>query len=212
MGLVREWWGLSQDYGESLARQQSRRQAIRKGGAECLAILEHSPEITLGRRPLEKPLDPRLLAEAGIALEHSERGGLATYHGPGQLVAYTMVNLRERGIKIRCFVDALEEACILFLAEHGVVGKRKKGAPGVWAGSKKIAAVGLHVSRGITIHGLALNLTIDTAPYALIQPCGFSSDVMTSLELCTGTRLLTSEVAPKFGALLGKCIEHAGCP
>jgi len=212
MGLVREWWGLSQDYGQTLTRQRSRREAIRMGYPECLAILEHSPVITLGRRPLEKPLDARLLADAGIALEHSERGGLATYHGPGQLVAYTMVNLRERGIKIRCFVDALEEACLLFLKEHGVSGHRKKSAPGLWIGDQKIAAVGLHVSRGITIHGLALNLTVDTQPYSWIQPCGFSPGVMTTLEECTGKRLETPDVARGFFKILGNCIEHAGCP
>ena len=184
---------------------------IRGDSEECLALLEHTPVVTVGRRKaLGVPSREALLAE-GIELEASERGGLATYHGPGQLVAYTIVNVRRRGIKVRCLVHALEEACIVFLGDYGVEASRREGAPGVWVGGQKIAAVGLHFSRGVSMHGLALNLCPDLSAYRWISPCGFDAASMTSLQKLTGLAVSTEDSAPKFWELLEDCIEAAPC-
>ena len=199
-------------YREARARQAARRNAVFRGEAEeCLALLEHAPVVTVGRRYAEGVPSREFLEEKGVSLENSERGGLATYHGPGQLVAYTIINVRRRGIKVRCLVHALEESCIRFLAEHGVPSGRRTGAPGVWVGEQKVAAVGLHFSRGVSMHGLALNLSPDLTPYSWISPCGFDSSCVTSVERLTGKVLSSEESAPKLWELLEVCIEEAPC-
>ena len=207
------WWGSGVSYGEARQRQLAHREGIWAGSeSECLALLEHSSVITVGRRAAEGLPGVDELKEHGIAFETTERGGLATYHGPGQLVAYTLVNVRERGIKVRCLVDALEESCIRFLATHSVQAQRKPGAPGVWVGEQKIAAVGLHFSRGVSIHGLALNLCPDLSAYQWISPCGFDAETMTSLKALTGEEVHPREAASSLAEILMKCIEDAGCP
>ena len=210
--MRREWWGVDVAYREARERQLERREAVSKGEAEeCLALLEHAPVVTVGRRPIQDVPSREFLAARGIALERSERGGLATYHGPGQLVAYTIVNVRERGIKVRCLVHALEEACIRFLADHGVGAGRQAGAPGVWVGHQKIAAVGLHFSRGVSMHGLALNLAPNLDAYRWISPCGFEPAQITSLKQLTDQSVSSGDSAPKFWELLEVCIEEAPC-
>jgi lipoate-protein ligase B len=206
------WWGESQPYGSTRERQLKLRAAIQRGEAEeCIALLEHAPVITVGRRTAGELPDALSLQEAGIEFEETERGGLATYHGPGQLIAYALVDIHKRKIKVRCFVHALEEACIQFLSGHGVRAGRAEGAPGVWVKGKKIGAVGVHFSRGVSIHGLALNLDPNLEHFQWIQPCGFDAGAITSLSVCTQTVLKVSDVAPEFSALLINCIEEVTC-
>lgn len=135
-----------------------------------LWLLQHPPVYTLGVGA-EAGHGPRI--DNGIPLVRSERGGQITYHGPGQIVLYTLVDLARRGVKVREFVRLLEQAAIDLLAGYGVRAERRPGAPGVYVGGAKIAALGLRVARGRAYHGLALNVDMDLAPFAAIDPCGY---------------------------------------
>lgn len=132
-----------------------------------LWLLEHPPVFTLGLAadPAHGPK-----ADSGIPVVQVERGGEVTYHGPGQLVMYTLVDLARRGIKVKQFVALLEQSVIDLL---GGRGERRSGMPGVYVDDAKVAALGIRVSRGCAFHGLALNVDMDLAPFAAIDPCGY---------------------------------------
>lgn len=129
-------------------------------------LLEHPPVYTLGLAadPAHGPKQA-----SGIPLVQVERGGEVTYHGPGQLVLYTLVDLARRGIKVKQFVAILEQSVIDLLGR----GERRPGAPGIYVDGAKVAALGIRVSRGCTFHGLALNVDMDLAPFSAIDPCGY---------------------------------------
>jgi len=135
-----------------------------------LWLTSHPPVYTLGLGA-DAAHGPHV--ERGIPVLRVERGGQVTYHGPGQVVLYTLIDLPRRGLKVREFVRLLERAAIMLLAEHGVAATCRDGAPGVYVGEAKVAALGLRVSRGRTFHGLALNVDMDLAPFADIDPCGY---------------------------------------
>ena len=138
--------------------------------ADELWLLEHPPVFTQGQAG--KP--EHLIAATGIPVVPIDRGGQITYHGPGQVVAYVLVDLRRRGYGIRELVTRMEQAVIDLLAAHGVSAARLVGAPGVYVDGAKIAALGLRVKHGCTYHGLAFNVDMDLAPYAAINPCGYA--------------------------------------
>ena len=133
-------------------------------------MLEHPPVFTQGQAG--KP--EHLIAATDIPVVPIDRGGQITYHGPGQVVAYVLVDLRRRGYGIRELVTRMEQAVIELLAAHDVIASRQPGAPGVYVGSAKIAALGLRVKHGCTYHGLALNGDMDLGPFAAINPCGYA--------------------------------------
>ncbi|MDP3421795.1 MAG: lipoyl(octanoyl) transferase LipB [Thiobacillus sp.] len=135
-----------------------------------LWLLEHPPVYTQGQAG--KP--EHLIAATTIPVVPIDRGGQITYHGPGQLVAYVLVDLRRRGYGIRELVTRMEQAVIDLLAAQGVAAARQPGAPGVYVDGAKIAALGLRVKHGCTYHGLALNVDMDLAPFAAINPCGYA--------------------------------------
>lgn len=135
-----------------------------------LWLLEHPPVYTLGQAG--KP--EHLLRSSVIPVIRIDRGGQISYHGPGQLVIYTLIDLRRRGYGIREMVQRIEQSVIDMLATLGVVGERISGAPGVYIGGAKIAALGLRVKHGCTYHGLALNVNMDLAPFSAINPCGMA--------------------------------------
>lgn len=132
-------------------------------------LLEHPPVYTLGQagRP------EHLLRDVGIPLVKIDRGGQITYHGPGQLVAYLLIDLHRRCLKVRELVTLMEQAVIDCLAGYGVSAERKAGAPGVYVDGAKIGALGLRVRNGRSYHGLALNVDVDLAPFSSINPCGY---------------------------------------
>jgi len=136
--------------------------------ADELWVLEHPSVYTLGVRAA-----PVGEVRNAIPVVRCERGGDITYHGPGQAVVYTLVDLARRSVKVRDFVCMLEQSVIDLLAGDGVTGVRKRGAPGVYVGPAKIAALGLRVSRGRAFHGVALNVDMDLSPFRAIDPCGF---------------------------------------
>ena len=145
-----------------------------------LWLVEHPPVFTQGRNGRPE----HLLNITGIPVVHTDRGGQVTYHGPGQSVAYPLLDLRRRGWGVRHYVSALEQAVIDLLAEYGLTGARREGAPGVHLDGPdgpKIAAIGLRVRGGCSYHGVSLNLVNDLAPYAMINPCGYAGMPVTRL-------------------------------
>ena len=151
---------------------------------DSLLLVEHPPTYTLGRSASPDHLlaeADRLKEERGIAVFEIERGGSATYHGPGQLVGYPIVDLRDRGRDVHRFIRQLEQVLIGTLATFGLPAHATKGLTGVWVGERKIASIGIHVRRWITMHGFALNVSPDLSHFQWIQPCGLDSGVITSM-------------------------------
>lgn len=135
-----------------------------------LWIVEHPPVYTLGQAG--KP--EHVLQDVGIPIVKIDRGGQVTYHGPGQVVIYLLLDLARLKIKVRELVTAIEQAVIDFLAAHGITAERRAGAPGVYVGEAKIAALGLKIKNGCSYHGLSLNVDMDLSPFAAINPCGYA--------------------------------------
>lgn len=145
--------------------------------ADELWLLEHPPVYTLGRNGKEE----HLLDTGTIPVLRVDRGGQVTYHGPGQLVAYTLLDLRRRQLGVQSLVSRLEQAVINLLADHSILAERRSGAPGVYVEGRKIAALGLRVRRGCCFHGLSLNVSMDLAPFSRINPCGYRGLQVTQL-------------------------------
>ncbi|WP_419421163.1 lipoyl(octanoyl) transferase LipB [Legionella sp. D16C41] len=143
---------------------------------ECW-LLEHPPVYTQGQAgKAEHIINPK-----GIPLIQSDRGGQVTYHGPGQIVAYLLMDLQQRNLGIRTLVSQLEQILILLLSEYNILGTTREKAPGVYVDNKKIASIGLRVKNGCTYHGIALNVKMDLTPFAGINPCGFAKLQMTQI-------------------------------
>ena len=143
-----------------------------------LWLLQHPPVYTLGKngRP-EHVLDP-----GEIPVIHSDRGGQVTYHGPGQLIVYTLLDLNRRGMGVRELVTRIENGVIELLGDYDIAANARKDAPGVYVAGRKIAALGLRVRRGCSFHGLALNVDMDLEPFARINPCGYEGLEVTQLS------------------------------
>jgi lipoyl(octanoyl) transferase len=147
-------------------------------------FLEHPPVFTLGINASRA----HLLDPGDIPVVQTDRGGQVTYHGPGQLVVYPLVDLSRAGLGIRDFVTALERAVIGLAARYGIAAQSRRGAPGVYVGGRKLASVGVRVRRGGSYHGLALNVALDLAPFRRIDPCGYPGLEMTQLAELGGPR------------------------
>jgi lipoyl(octanoyl) transferase len=163
--------------------------------ADELWLLEHPPVYTLGQGA-DAVHGPRVAN--GIPLITSGRGGEITYHGPGQLVVYTLIDLARRGIGVREFVRLLENALIELLAGYDIHATRRDGAPGVYVGEAKVAALGIRVTRGRAWHGLALNVDMDLTPFSVIDPCGYAGLPVTQtrdLGIDAGVAVLGDELA-----------------
>lgn len=141
-------------------------------------FLEHPPVFTLGMNGKRE----HVLAPADIPVVQIDRGGQVTYHGPGQLVVYPLIDVRRLGIGVRQLVVALENAVIALAAEHGVVAAGRRDAPGVYVNERKLASIGLRIRRGSSYHGLALNVAMDLEPFGRINPCGYAGLQVTDLK------------------------------
>ena len=146
--------------------------------ADELWLTSHTPVYTLGQAGLES----HLLQHNGIPLVRTDRGGQITYHGPGQIIAYLMVDLPRRGYGVRELVNRMEQAVITLLAGYGIAGERRESAPGVYVDGRKIASLGLRVRHGRSYHGLALNTDMDLQPFSAINPCGYAGMAVTQLR------------------------------
>lgn len=191
------WLGRTH-FGEALALQEELVEMKRQDGATAdhLLLLEHEPVYTIGRTldrtslpdqsPLPHPLFP------------INRGGQATYHGPGQLVGYPILDLRRYGQDLHRYLRWLEEILIDLLDLHGIIGARREGLTGVWVEDRKIASIGVGVRHWISMHGFALNVSGDLSPFARIIPCGIAGVEMTSMARETGRSISVIDVAAQF--------------
>ena len=143
-----------------------------------LWLVQHPPVFTQGQAGKAE----HVLAPGDIPVVQVDRGGQVTYHGPGQIVAYPLIDIRRKGIGVREFVNRIEESIIGVLALHGVQGQRVEGAPGIYVDGNKVASLGLRVRRGCTFHGLAFNIDMDLEPFQRINPCGFAGLQVTQLS------------------------------
>lgn len=195
------------DYGEVLGLQR-RLQAARHEpeSADILLLTQHRPVITLGRAHPEPDLRvaESVVRAAGIEIVQTERGGDITYHGPGQLVVYGIVDLRGWGIGVVDYLSGLEEVLIGALGDWGVPGQRSSHGRGVWVGDRKVASVGLNVRRGVTMHGAALNVGPDLSHFDLINACGMAEVRMTSLAAERRTSVEISQVGDSFVSHFGR--------
>jgi lipoyl(octanoyl) transferase len=152
--------------------------------ADEIWLLEHPPVFTLGANASRA----HLLAPGDIPVVQIDRGGQVTYHGPGQLVVYPLIDLKRLGLSVRGFVTALERAVIGLAAGFGIAAEGRRGAPGVYVGGDKLASVGVRVQRQGSYHGLALNVGLDLEPFSRINPCGYQGLKMTQLSVLGGPR------------------------
>ncbi len=174
------------DYGAALELQQ-RLTAQRKQGliSDQLLLLEHGHVVTLGRNGHMENLlaSDEILERAGISFYPTDRGGDVTYHGPGQLVGYPILDLRDWKRDVGAYVRGVEQAIIDTLAEFGIAGERVAKLTGVWVDGRKIAAIGVHLSRWVTSHGFALNVSTDLSYFHYIVPCGLTKPVTSMAQL-----------------------------
>jgi lipoate-protein ligase B len=173
-----------------------------------ILLFEHPPVITLGirARAASVLISPDELARRGILIYRVGRGGDATWHGPGQLVGYPVVDLRALCLSVPAFVLALETALVRWLQAAGLAGEIRKGLPGVWTGDRKVASVGVRVSRGMTAHGFALNLRGPMEGHEAIVPCGLAGVRLTTVEAETGRDIAPSDAARGVAAAVGEAL------
>jgi lipoyl(octanoyl) transferase len=195
------------EYAEALALQRSVAAAVAAGDApDTVLLLEHPPTITLGRRT-DGVAELHIPAGAEVELVETDRGGKSTYHAPGQLVCYPILDLNRHGRDVKRYVRDLEEALIGTLAAVGVEGRRIDGLTGVWLHPppRKIASIGVHVSRWVTTHGYALNVDLDPAPFTeWITACGLEDAAFTTVARELGRPVTVEEVRPHAVAALGE--------
>jgi lipoate-protein ligase B len=174
---------------------------------DVLLLVEHPPVVTLGRASKGKHLiaSPEFLRSKGVELFEVERGGDVTFHGPGQLVGYPIVDLKRHRLDLHWYLRKIEEALINTLADYDIVGERNPSFTGVWTKGKKIASIGVHARDWVTWHGFALNVTTDLSYFDLMVPCGIDGVVMTSIARELGTDDISAQdvierVSAKFAA------------
>lgn len=196
-GIEAEWLGRVA-YAPIWSAMQDYTSARDEHSPDRLWLLEHDPVFTLGQAGKAE----HLLAPGDIPVLHVDRGGQVTYHGPGQLVAYPLLDLRRHKIGVRELVDGLEQSGIDLLARHGIAAQRREGAPGLYVDGRKILAIGIRVRRGCCFHGIALNVDLDLEPYARINPCGYRGLEATSMALQSGQASSVEAVGWEYAAAL----------
>lgn len=200
----KEAWDYQQEIQESLIRSATT--GSDPGGRACLIFVEHPHVYTLGKSGKENNLliNPAFLASIGATFYKTNRGGDITYHGPGQLVGYPILDLNALGMGVKKYIELLEESIIRTIRHFGIQTARLAGATGVWIASesddptRKICALGVSVSRSITMHGFALNVSTDLQYFRYINPCGFTDKGVTSLEQEAGQKIPMDQVKKVF--------------
>jgi lipoyl(octanoyl) transferase len=204
-------------YGEAVDLQLRLREALKRGeGDEHLLLLEHSHVYTLGRNAHREDVlaSPEWLAARGIEVARCDRGGQVTYHGPGQLVGYPILDLSPDRRDVRRYVRDLADALVRTLADFGIAAQpgAEQATIGVWAGEAKVASLGVHLSRWLTTHGFALNVTTDLSYFAAIVPCGLSGVEMASIASLSGRRPSLAEVAEACAGRFAEVFERRLAP
>jgi lipoyl(octanoyl) transferase len=202
-----EWLGRI-DYQVALQIQEETLNRCLNDGQESVILLEHEPVYTIGRLPDKSSL--RVVAQLPHPLFETNRGGQATYHGPGQLVGYPILDLRQRGRDLHCYLRSLEDLLIDLLKEFGIRGDKVAGKTGVWVQDRKIASIGIGVRKWVTMHGFALNVASDLSGFQSIVPCGLPGVRMTAIstELATeiSLEIVREKLTPRLGLFLGGCL------
>ena len=196
------------DYASALELQQQLAAGRKQGLVpDQLLLLEHPHVITMGRNGHAENLlaNDDVLSRAGIAFYPTDRGGDVTYHGPGQLVGYPILDLRDWKRDVGAYVRAVEETIIATLAEYGIQAGRIPKLTGVWVGDRKIAAIGVHLSRWVTSHGFALNVSTDLSYFQYIVPCGLTRPVTSMAAL--GVRASLEEVGAKLAVHFARIFD-----
>jgi lipoyl(octanoyl) transferase len=198
MNALRISWLGRVDFADALALQEDfvARKREQSDSPDEILLLEHEPVYTIGRTPDKSSLlGAKHLPHPLFSIN---RGGQATYHGPGQLICYPIVDLRRCGQDLHRYLRWLEQTLIDFLARHGISAARREGLTGVWVQDRKLASIGVGIRQWITMHGFALNVCGDLSPFANIVPCGISNVTMTSMEKETGPTLSVADAAGEF--------------
>ena len=188
------------EYGKAYRVQRSLHQKRVDGEIEdVLILLEHPPTLTVGKSGSEDNIlvPGEVLQSEGISLFFIERGGDITYHGPGQLVGYPIIDLRRRRRDVRAFVRDLEEVLIRTVGDFGIRGKRDASHPGVWVENCELAAIGLSIRKWVSMHGFALNVHTSLNHFKLINPCGFSDRTATSMSDILGRKVAIEPVTER---------------
>lgn len=211
MTALRISWLGRINFADALALQQDivARKCEDPEAADEVFLLEHEPVYTIGRTPDKSSL----LSEKNLPhpLFAINRGGQATYHGPGQLMCYPIVDLRRFGQDLHKYLRWLEQTLIDFLAGYGISAVRRDGLTGVWVEQRKIASIGVGVRHWIAMHGFALDVCGDLAPFSHIVPCGISDITMTSMEMETGKSRSVADVAREFEKIIREKIRDLRC-
>ncbi len=197
LGLVpyREAWGLQRELAAAVTAGEA---------PDTILFLEHPPVVTLGRRT-DESAELHIPADAAVEIVETDRGGKSTFHGPGQLVCYPILDLRRHGKDVKRYVHSLEEALIRTLAAFEVEGTRIEGLTGVWLQRppRKVASIGVHISRWVTTHGYALNVDLDPAPFTeWITACGLEDAMFTTMARELGRPLAVDDVRPAAAAAI----------
>ncbi len=186
------------EYGKALEYQRAVAQARITGaiGEDVLLLVEHPPVVTLGRSAKNQNLlaSPEFLAARGVELFEVERGGDVTFHGPGQLVGYPIIDLKRHKRDLHWYLRQVEEALIQAIGPFGIIGERQAGYTGVWTQNRKIASIGVHARDWVTWHGFALNVSTDLGYFDLIVPCGIPAVTMTSVTQEAQTEATMTDV------------------
>jgi lipoyl(octanoyl) transferase len=198
-------------YDEALELQRSTVANVIEGGEETLILLEHDPVYTMGRSPNRSSLLP---GELPHPLHETNRGGQATWHGPGQLIGYPIIDLRKRGQDLHAYLRSLEDILIRLLESYGLAAGRRETLTGVWIDDRKIASIGVGVKKWVSMHGFALNVCNDLVAFSHIIPCGIQNVKMTSIALETGrsgisVRDVAQSIADTFEATLDELLPFA---
>ncbi len=198
-------------YSDGLSVQAEAVERLRSGeGAEQLFLLEHPHVFTLGRGAERAHIlaSTELLESHSIEIHETGRGGDVTYHGPGQMVGYPIINLKPDRCDVHRYVRDIEEVLIRTIADFGIQGKRIAGLTGVWVGDEKIAAIGVRIARWITSHGFALNVNTDLSYFHMIVPCGIRDKGVTSMERVLGDTIDIREVARAVMRRFGEAFDR----
>jgi lipoate-protein ligase B len=179
---------------------------------DTLLCLEHEPVVTRGRR-LNQPIEiiDKKLESHGIAVRNADRGGLLTYHGPGQIVVYVLLRLTQHFKGVADITKEIEKGLGIFLRKEGYVVQEIEGHPGGWIDGRKVASIGLRIAGGVTSHGLSLNVHNDLSVYDLFDPCGLSGQTMTSLQVLSGKNYDAGAVADLATRLCETLATHLSC-
>lgn len=203
------------DYNKAYQLQrQLHRQRLMEEVPDVLLLLEHPPTITIGKSgSIENVLvSKEALSKEGVSLFFIDRGGDATYHGPGQIVGYPIINLKQRGKDIHRFVHDIEEVIILTMRDFSIEAGRDETHPGVWVNREELAAIGLAVRRWVSMHGFAINVNTDLKHFFLINPCGFSDRNAISMSKLLGHKVSIKEVTDRLITHFSEVLDFPYAP